>query len=145
MNDLDLALMEFWGSFEDRTRIPVVRLPAFAGHAFVRDAQGQAVPPPFPYITYQLTLPDFGGQQLMQASIWDRRLGMPGFRGLTNHIAEQVRERIPHAGVRLPVEGGFIWLQRANNNFIDYPAWPDPDDALIVRCMINLAVRSNIL
>ena len=70
---------------------------------------------------------------------------MPGFRGLTNMVAEQIEERIPLEGVRIYVPTGFLWLMRSEVNFLDYPPWPDPDDPLIVRLMVNLIARSNIL
>ena len=142
MNNLDIALLDFWGGFFDNTRSPPLRLPAFAGHAFIRNPQGQAVPPPFPYITYQLAEPDFRGTIPGIASVWDRRLGMPNFRGLTNHVAEQIKEAIPaDAGRILRLENGTVNIER-QPNFLVYPDWPDPDDPLIVRLMINFALTN---
>ena len=145
MNNLDITLMEFWGQFEDRTRTPALRLPAFAGHAFIRDAAGRPVPPPFPYITYSLNEPDFRGTIMGTASVWDRRLGMPNFRGLTNHIAAQVKNAIPTvAGTILRMDNGVVKLERLPN-FLVYPDWPDPDDPLIVRLMINFAITNFVV
>ena len=143
INDLDIALMEFFGSFEDRTRVPALRLPAFAGFAMVRDTAGNSVPATPPFITYPIVRPRFRGQTPVRVSVFDRRLGMPNFRGLTNMIAEQLEERVLEGGMVLSFgDSGLIRLDRAGPNFIEPIPFPDPDAPFIVRCDINLIMTS---
>ena len=131
MNSLDNALQEFWGSFG---------IQAFAGYAFSHEDSGKRVRPKFPYIIYELKRPAFGSATIMSASVWDRQSATPAFRGRVNHILEQIEARIPEGGLLVKFDGGSVWLMRASN-FIEFPALPDPDDALIVRAVVGLEMR----
>ena len=140
INALDKVLIEFWGSFTDTTHTPPLKIPAYAGFALERNKKNEPVPATPPFITYDFTRPAFGGQTFMQVSIWDRNVAMPNFRGLTNLIAEQVEVRIPESGLILDVGIGHVLLSRNGTNFIQYMPLPDPDDPLLVRCVVNLTM-----
>lgn len=135
MNKFEIALMEFWNSFVDSTQTPPVKIPAFSGH--VERAE-------FPYITYELKRPAFGTRSVMRVSIWDRRAAAAGFRGLCNHILEQIEARIPEGGLVLNWDEGALWIGRAAN-FIEYQTHPDPDDARVVRAIVSLEVRGYVV
>ena len=134
MNNLDKALMEFWGGFG---------IPAFANYAFLHDDTGRRTRPKFPYITYELKRPAFFKSTIMNASVWDRQEASPGFRGRTNEILKRIEQAVPEGGVTLKFDGGSVWISRTSN-FIEYPQNPDPDDAYIVRAVVGVEVRGFI-
>jgi len=142
MNNLEAALTAFWGSFTNPEK-PSVKIPAYTGHVAEHDDMGRRVRPAFPYITYELTRPAYGGGTAMRASVWDRREAATGFRGLTNNILEQIAQRVPEGGLLLSFDGGSVWIRRALN-FTQYPAKPDPDDPLIVRALVSLEMQGYV-
>ncbi len=107
------AIQGFWESFG---------LEAFEENAVPTGDDS----PEFPYITYELVTDDLGNVAAMTASLW--------YRGTSwvpaNAKADEVGARLGYAGVRLPCDGGCIWLRRG----VPFAqSMGDPDDNMIRR------------
>jgi len=138
MNDVRNILHGFWSDFKNPLNSQF--LMAFQnGYAIVRDSQGRPERPLFPYITYDLELPDTLDFTISSASVWDRRPSSPGFFGVVDDVLRQARERIPTQGIVLDIQDGqAVWIYRSNP-FIQY--LDDPDDQAIMRGIVRVTVR----
>ena len=89
------ALNAFWNSFG---------IPAFDSSA-VPDKTA------FPYITYDLTISDFGEPVQQVASIWYKSTSW----GAPTQKLEEISQRIGRGGVMIAYDGGAIWLTKGAN------------------------------
>lgn len=114
------AIQGFWESFG---------LAAFEENAVPTGDDA----PEFPYITYELATDDFGNSVPMSASLW--------YRGSSwvpvNAKADEIGARIGYGGVRIPCDGGFLWLRRGSP-FAQ--SMGDPDDDMIRRKVLSVDV-----
>ena len=112
------AIQGFWSSFG---------LEAFEENAVPTGDDA----PEFPYITYELVTDDYGAEAAMSASLW--------YRGASwvpvNAKADEIGRRIGNSGIRIPCEGGFIWLRRGTP-FAQ--SMGDPDDGMIRRKVMSV-------
>lgn len=87
--------------------------------------------PEFPYITYELATDDYGGEAAASVSLW--------YRGSSwvpvNAKADEIGARIGYGGVRIPCDGGYIWLRRGSP-FAQ--SMGDPDDNMIRRKVLSV-------
>ena len=87
--------------------------------------------PEFPYITYELATDDYGGEAAASVSLWYRgSLWVP-----VNAKADEIGARIGYGGVRIPCDGGYIWLRRGSP-FAQ--SMGDPDDNMIRRKVLSV-------
>ena len=137
MRDIREVYAAFWGGFLNGFNQQLI--PAWQEGYVPRDVFSSA----YPRITYQLSRPDFLGQTILSASIWDRR-PHPQFFTLVDDVLRQAAEKIPHpGGLILPLgDGGNLWIMRSNP-FVDY--LDEPDDKAIARGIIRVIVKSHIL
>ena len=138
MVDLRAALMEFWGSFTDRQTgrlIPCFQDVAVTAMHNLERPQ----PPPFPYISYELLRPEMFGNNILSASIWDRR-NVPGFMGLIDDVLRQAELKIPETGTILKWDTGAVWMRRNAFNFLSY--LDEPNDPLVTRGVIRYELWS---
>jgi hypothetical protein len=138
MNDIDIALREFWGSFK---QINGNAVPAFLeGYALTGlDERGNPRRPDFPFITYPVVRTDWGEPTVANSHIWARHPQQPGFRGTVNHIAEQVANAILPNGIIIVLDNlDFIKLSRSNP-FINY--LDEPEDPAIVRTIVHYQIQ----
>jgi hypothetical protein len=107
-NEMDRALKNFFGSFENITPRGVVVQPSpipvyRRGYATVKDAQNRWTTAPFPFIEYEVVEQAFQGQQLMSATIWNRVPGKRGHFDLVHSVMGQFKRRLSPGGLILPV------------------------------------------
>ena len=137
MNGLRIALAKFFGGLENIPGREPLSVPAFE-EGSLPEMQ------PFPYLTYPVVMPAFGGQALLTVSVWDRDMANPGFKGRLDHVLNGVAELVPEGGVAITLGsgGGSVWLNRNGASFISYMG--DPDDRFVVRGIVHLQIKAFI-
>ena len=135
MNELKVALANFWGAFENIPGQEPKFIPAFEDGQVPEEQ-------PFPYITYPVIRTGFGGQTILIVSVWDKDLANPGFQGRVDYLLSQISERIAEEGAVITLNNnrGIVWLSRNGSNFISY--MDDPDDKFIVRGLVRLQFKA---
>ena len=135
MNELKIALANFWGALENIPGQEPKLIPALED-GLVPEGQ------PFPYITYPVIRTGFGGQAILTVSVWDKDLANPGFQGRVDHVLGQISERVTEEGtvITLGNNRGIVWLNRNGANFISY--MDDPGDKFIVRGIVHLQIKA---
>ena len=91
MTNIAIALYNFFSGFG---------LPAYVEYAPPDDAE-------LPYITYQLTDPDWRDNATFYARVWYRSTSYAQINAKVDEIAAAIGE-----GLRIPTPGGTIWLNR---------------------------------
>lgn len=100
MNNLQRALAAFWSQFA----------PAYLS-GMVPDGAT------FPYITYDVTIPDALGFAVLTAYFWaEKRSGVDAQAKVTDAL-ERIAAAIPVEGIMLAVGNGFILLERNDAAF----------------------------
>ncbi|MCL1995325.1 MAG: hypothetical protein FWG63_03875 [Defluviitaleaceae bacterium] len=127
------VLHDFWSSFTDLEGKPITAYQT--GAAFVMDTKGNPKPAPFPYITYDVIVPNFSQNAAYTADVWDKNYTVGNFK-LVDHVLDQIGEKIPEDG--LLIDG--VWLKRNPATFIIH--MNDPSQPLIVRGVINLVLQN---
>lgn len=115
--DREQALNEFWNSFD---------IPAYDVNTVPDDA-------PFPRITYDVTVNDFGTPTSLYGSIWDRNTGW----GIITGLAHKIDSRLSEGGQMVSFDGGALWIKKGNPF---QQRMGDPDDT-IRRIIINIEVE----
>ena len=114
------AIQGFWSSFG---------LAAFEENAVPTGDDA----PEFPYITYESVTDDYGNDTAASVSLW--------YRGSSwlpvNAKTDEIGARIGYGGVRIPCDGGCIWLRRGTP-FAQ--SMGDPDDNTIRRKVLSVYV-----
>lgn len=105
--DKEQAFNSFWNSFD---------VPAYDASTVPDDA-------PFPRITYNLVVNDFGTPTSLNASIWDKSTG---WSRITN-IAHKIDSRLSNGGQTVSYDDGMIWIKKGNPLF---QRMGDPDDTI---------------
>lgn len=91
----EAAIYQFLGSFG---------IPAYAATATPSDAA-------FPYITYELTIGEWGaGEVNMPVNVWYRT----DSEAEPNAKVREIREALRYGGVQLPCDGGSLWLKQGS-------------------------------
>lgn len=93
--------------------------------------------PSFPYITYEISVGEFGSDVAMSASYWDRTNSLSGMMEKENEIFSY----IGRGGVHLPCDGGVIWIKRGEP-FSDFSS--DSADSSIKRLYLNIVAEYQI-
>ena len=62
----------------------------------------------FPRITYEVLTDNFGAQNILNASIWDRSTS---WKGVTD-ILHQVEQALGYGGQTIKYDGGLLWIKR---------------------------------
>lgn len=96
------TLNTFWSSFG---------IPAFDGSTvpeFVEDQSGNLVKLQTPYITYDVSVDDFGNPRILNANLWYRSSSWEEISQKEQEIAEY----ITRGGRMLAYDGGAMWIQR---------------------------------
>ena len=119
------TLNAFWNSFD---------VPAYDAITMPTDDEMQKKKKkPFPRITYEVRVNEFGVPTSLLASIWDRSTGWEG----VSTIASKIDSRLSEGGQTMPYDKGVIWFKKGNP-FLQRMA--DPDDA-IRRIVVNIEVE----
>lgn len=135
INDIQIALTNFWGQFTHNPNAPRP-LPVFR-ESRVPNVNGQ--PHPMPYLTYELTRGSWQSTYLTEINIWTRSNDITN-NGTANHILTQIADAIPEGvGTMIKVGNGFMWLKRATNFSQEIT---DPDDRAIIRYLVTVEVLS---
>lgn len=115
--DREQALNQFWNSFD---------IPAYDVNTVPDDA-------PFPRITYEVTVNEFGIPTTIYGSIWLRDTGW----GKITTYAHRIDSRLSEGGQTIAFEHGMIWLKKGTP-FLQRMS--DPDDT-IRRILINIEIE----
>lgn len=105
--DKEQAFNSFWNSFD---------IPAYDANTVPDDA-------PFPRITYNLVVNEFGLPTSLNASIWDKSTGW----GRITDIAHRIDSRLSNGGQTVSYDDGMIWIKKGNPLF---QRMGDPDDTI---------------
>ena len=135
MNELKIALAKFFGGLENVPDHKLKLVPAFEEGSLPEKQ-------PFPYVTYPVMMPAFGGQSLFTVSVWDKDTANPGFKGRVDYALNQIMRLVPEGGAVLQLgnDSGSIWLNRHGASFMSY--MDDPNDKFIVRGLIHLQIKA---
>lgn len=109
------ALQSFWESFD---------IPAYDSQSVPDDAT-------YPYITYEAQVDSLESVLSMTSSIWYRTSTWKG----VSDKAEEIEHRLENAGVTIPLDVGYLWINKGRP-FAQRLA--DPNDDLIKRIVINI-------
>lgn len=112
--DKEQALQYFWSQFD---------VPAYDQSTTPEDAE-------LPRITYEVITDNFGAQNILTASIWDRSTS---WKSVTD-ILHKIEARLGLGGQTILYEGGMLWVKRATP-FAQRMS--DPDDS-IRRIIVNI-------
>lgn len=115
------ALYNFYSSFG---------IPAFEENCVPSDDEA----PNFPYLTYNVTTGDFGGEIALIVNLWYRSESWVA----ANAKAEEISAKIGRGGVMLKCDDGAIWLKRGSPFS---QSMGDPEDNLIKRKYINITAE----
>ena len=105
--DREQALNSFWNSFD---------IPAYDVNTVPDDA-------PYPRITYEVTVNDFGVPTSIFGSIWDKSTGW----GRITSIAHKINSRLSQGGQTVSYEDGILWLKKGTPF---QQRMSDPDDTI---------------
>lgn len=111
MKDIHLAWLDFWNGFSWNGQ----RLPAFPTGR-VPDKQ------PFPYFTFDVQRGSFFSIGFPTAYIWCQQPLDLSYNAQTQRaeIMDAVAAAIPEGGRMLTFDGGAVWIQRNDANFMSY-------------------------
>lgn len=115
--DREQALHQFWGGFD---------VPAYDSSTTPDNA-------PFPRITYDVTVNEFGIPTSLYGSIWDKNTSWGRIIG----IAHKIDSRLSEGGCMVAYDGGVLWIKKGNPF---QQRMGDPDDT-IRRIIINIEVE----
>jgi len=91
----------------------------------------------FPYITYTVAETDILENTILTGIVWDRRSSS----NLVLDVLQQAREKIPHNGITLDLDGnGKLWIWRSNPFTDSMP--PEDDDPLNRGGIMRIVVRN---
>lgn len=114
---INTALMTFWSQFN----IPVF----LTGHVPERQT--------YPYITIDIKNGAFAETGILTAFDWHKIAPSSGFAAANQeraNIMDLIAAAIPNQGVRIPITGGFIKLERNGSSFQEY--YDDPEDQNVI-------------
>lgn len=87
-----------------------------------------------PYLTYEVSVDDFGNSLPLTASLWFRDSGWAAITAKEQEISDY----IGRGGRMIAFDGGAFWLQKAS-------PWAqrlsDPSDEMIRRVVLNISVE----
>ena len=115
--DREQALHQFWSGFD---------VPAYDSSTTPDNA-------PFPRITYDVTVNEFGIPTSLYGSIWDKNTSWGRIIG----IAHKIDSRLSEGGCMVAYDGGVLWIKKGNPF---QQRMGDPDDT-IRRIIINIEVE----
>lgn len=123
--DKEQAIDAFWNSFD---------VPAYDENTVPddRDFEEMGVSP-FPRITYEVSVNEFGIPTTFYTSIWDKSTGW----GRITDIAHKIDSALSNGGKTMPYDGGILWMKKGTP-FMQRMA--DPDDT-IRRILINVEIE----
>lgn len=79
-------------------------MPAYPRAAVPEDAE-------YPYLTYPLTVGDWdSGEVNIPITMWFRTTS----EAIPNAAVRAVKEAVPRGGVRVPCDGGMLWIKRGS-------------------------------
>lgn len=105
--DREQAFNQFWNSFD---------VPAYDVNTVPDDA-------PYPRITYNLAVNEFGVPTSLNASIWAKSTG---WNSITT-IANKIDSRLSQGGQTVSYDNGILWIKKGNP-FLQRMS--DPDDTI---------------
>lgn len=111
----EAAIYQFLSSFE---------IPAYAASSTPEQAE-------YPYLTYNLAIPDYGQEASMQVDLWY----YSDSEAQINAKAREMRSRIGLGGIVVLHDDGAIWLKRGNPWC---QAVSDQENEMIKRRYINI-------
>ena len=115
--DKEQAFHGFWSGFD---------IPAYDVSTVPDDA-------PFPRITYELTINEFGTPTTIYASIWDKSTSWANITA----IAHKIENTLSEGGQMARYDGGTIWLKKG----VPFMSrMTDPDDT-IRRIIVNVEIE----
>jgi hypothetical protein len=88
---------------------------------------------PFPRITYDVIVNEFGTPTSLYGSVWDRNRG---WERITT-IAHEIDSRLSEGGQMVSYDGGVLWIKKGNPF---QQRMGDPDDT-IRRIIVNIEVE----
>lgn len=128
MTSYHQALTKFWSQFTSGDK----SVPAYlSGH--VPDGA------PFPYITFDVAIPDALGAIPLTAFNWHQAASGVNVNAERAALLDQIAAAIPVEGVKLPCGDGFIILERNTANFQSY--YDDPEDDSVIGGRTSYIVR----
>lgn len=121
MTSLKEALYIFWSQFG---------IPAYLDDQVPDDAE-------LPYTKYGVSMSDVNGFSLQTAFLWcaDEK---PYGNVWRTEMMDQIQKAIPHKGVIIAIDDGYVILRRNETDFLR--DWQDPNDKSVigVRCAYTL-------
>lgn len=130
MTDISSALWQFWAQFWDED----TPIPAY---------QAGAVPDgtAFPYVTFSPVQGDVLTAMPATAFLWVRHDGVntaPAV-ALRTAFSDAVARAIPHGGVRIPLDVGFLMLDRGSGTFLS--TMTDETDKNVTAARVGYEIR----
>lgn len=123
--DKEQAFNSFWNSFD---------VPAYDAITTPTDDEMRKMgKEPFPRITYEVTVNEFGNPTTVYASIWDKNTGWGRITG----IAHKIDSALSEGGQTVSYDGGIIWLKKGTPF---QQRMGDPDDT-IRRILVNIEIE----
>lgn len=122
MIDLKKVFQSFWAQFG---------VPAYLS---------DDVPPTatLPYITYSVSMSDFGGQTIQTAFAWCEK-EYPYGNAWRTKMMDDIQTAIPVGGLMIPVGDGYVILYRNPSDFLK--DWQDPEDANVLGVRVSCIVQ----
>ena len=124
MTDVATALYQFWSGFG---------LPAYVEGYIPDSADGNGAPITLPYITYQLSAPEWRSNAFYYARVWYRSTSYSGITAKIKEISDRIGE-----GISIPIDGGMLILYKSDN-FCQFQ--PFEDDSTIKMAYLSMQLN----
>lgn len=115
--DKEQALQSFFSQFD---------VPAYDEYTVPEDAV-------LPYITYETITDNFGAQNVLTASIWDRNTSWASVIG----ILHKIENKLGYGGQTINYDGGLLWVKRG----MPFAQRMNDTDDSIRRIVLNLEIE----
>lgn len=122
------ALYQFWSGFG---------IPAYVEGYIPDNSEGDGSLVVPPYITYQLTLPEWRSNAVYNARVWYRDTSYPNITAKVAEIKAAIGE-----GKSIPIDGGMLILY-VGDNFAQYEDVPESHDVKMAYLTMQLNVYAN--
>lgn len=130
MTDVTNALWQFWSQFQlNGTPIPVYQVGAVPNDAT------------FPFVTFSPAQAAAFSTLPLVATVWVKSTGENTTPAIAQRAAflDAASRAIPHQGVMLPLESGFLVLERGSGDFLSLVV--DEEDSTVLGGRVGYEVR----
>ena len=122
MNELYLDLRDFWSSFIDITQSPPAYIKAMLESEILRDDYGTPQNTGNMFIVYEISDINFGETAILQARIFSRIIGNPGYIFPVLHVQEQFEERLKGKPYMITTKKGGVIMRYRGTRLLPLPA-----------------------